>query len=152
MAKTGATVSLGGAWKDWIPTLGALVGSFSLGNGTMVAKYIEIGKTVHYRIHITFGSTTTMATLQPTFTLPVATTTYQNSAGTVMGFVHMEDTGTGNAFGVVEKAALNPTTTMTIFVCDTSGTYQQLGNLTTTVPFTWGNTDQINISGTYERA
>ncbi len=152
MAKTDASVSLGGSWKSWTPTLGALVGSFSLGNGTMVGRYIQIGKTVHYRLHITFGSTSTMAIVQPTFTLPVATPTYANTAGTVMGFVHMEETGVGNAFGVVEKAAINPTTTMTIFVYNTAGTYQTLGNLTTTVPFIWGDTDQINISGTYEAA
>lgn len=44
----------GGAWTSWSPTFTG----FTIGNGTVTARYTLIGKTVHARFHILYGSTT----------------------------------------------------------------------------------------------
>ena len=44
------------AWQDWTPTYT----NFSLGNGTVDARYTQIGKTVHFTISIVLGSTSSM--------------------------------------------------------------------------------------------
>jgi hypothetical protein len=45
------------AWVAYTPTLG----NVSLGNGTVDFKYAQLGKVVHVRGILTFGSTTTVS-------------------------------------------------------------------------------------------
>lgn len=71
---TGVT-SLGGVWSTYTPTWSGQTGTPpALGNGSMSARYFQIGKIVHFWIKITGGTTTTFGsgTLGYTFTLPVA--------------------------------------------------------------------------------
>lgn len=133
-------------WDNWTPTFA----NFSIGNGTLVAKYKQIGKVVYYRLHITFGTTTSLGT-GPTFTLPVASKAYPNVAGSILGNIHMEDTGSSNAIGLVEKGSAS-TTICNLYVNTASGTYLGVSGISGTLPWTWGNTDQINVTGHYEAA
>jgi hypothetical protein len=60
----------GGAWQAWTPTVGAS-GSMSIGSTTVVARYLQVGKTVSFYLYIagTIGgsvSTTITATLPVT--------------------------------------------------------------------------------------
>ena len=49
-----------GFWTAYTPTLGASGTVPSLGNGTLVGKYTQIGLTVFYKLQLTLGSTTTL--------------------------------------------------------------------------------------------
>lgn len=68
-----------GAWTSWTPTFAG----FTLGNGTVVAKYTQVGKIVHWNVVVTCGSTSADSAATATFTLPV--TAARSSAG--VGFV-----------------------------------------------------------------
>lgn len=70
--------SMLGAWTPYTPTwIAQSGGTPSIGNGTIFADYIKIGRTVHFRIHLTWGSTTTGggANANWAFTLPSAPST-----------------------------------------------------------------------------
>jgi hypothetical protein len=54
------------AWQTWSPTLSNL----TQGNGTIEAKYIQIGKTVYFRFTFILGTTSAVGSI-PTITLPV---------------------------------------------------------------------------------
>lgn len=133
-----------GAWSDWTPTLTNL----TQGNGTVLARYRQFGKTVHYKFRFTLGSTSAVGT-SPRFTLPVAPV---NSApndytGSMpMGVVVLTDTGTTNRWGYIQ---LSSGSTVDIIAFSTTGT--SVG-ITATSPHTWASTDIIAVSGTYEAA
>lgn len=57
----------GGAWTSWTPTFSG----FTLGNGTAAAYYKQVGKTVHWNLVVTAGSTSAATASTATFTLPV---------------------------------------------------------------------------------
>jgi len=137
---------VGGAWTSWSPTWTNL----SVGNGTVVAKYARIGKLVHARLSLVFGSTTSVSG-SVSFSLPV---TRVANAGTAtvspMGLVRLFDTSAGFALeGTIVNAS---TTTGQAIVWDTSGTYAKGAALSSTVPFTWATGDEIGAQFLYEAA
>lgn len=131
-------VGLTTAWRAWTPTYA----NFTPGSATVVAKYIQIGKTVHFRLNITLSGST-MGSV-PTFTLPVTSVTY--STNFPIGFAQFLDANVAPYNGYAQWAS---TTTATIRSWDTNN---NAGNLSSTAPFTWANSDQISINGTYEAA
>lgn len=129
-----------GAWTAYTPTLT----NVTLGNGTMVASYKQIGKTVVFKIEFTFGTTTSFSGF-PSFSLPV--TAVNNNLFSYIGNVHMLDAGTQNYIGLT---ALDSTTKVTPIVINASGTYATQTTVSATVPFTWGNADSFRLNGIYE--
>jgi len=67
------------AWQSWTPSFTAL----TVGNGTLSAYYLQNGKTVHFRIYLIFGSTTSLPSATDVYsTLPVnASSNYPNATG-----------------------------------------------------------------------
>lgn len=125
-------------WQDWTPTLGNLSG------GTLnYAKYIQIGKTVHYRLAYTLAGAGVAGSV--TFSLPVTSIAYVGSA--IIGRIRFQDTGTGNTYGVVQYSS---TTTGLMVVETANATYLTGSVLSSTVPHTWASTDIISVTGTYE--
>lgn len=133
-------------WQSWAPTFTGI----TLGNGTVVARYNQTGKTVNFRILITFGSTTTLPTgADNVFTAPVppsatAYPQYNNSIGTGMIVISTNNyplISRVYSSTQIEMAGLksNGTTSVTTYPITT-------GNLTMTT----GNT--IQLSGSYEAA
>lgn len=57
-----------GLWSSYTPTIS---GGFSIGNGSLVSKYSQVGKIVYVKIDITTGSTTSIGDGLK-FTLPSA--------------------------------------------------------------------------------
>lgn len=133
-------VGSGTAWTTWAPSYANL----TIGNATVVAKYQQFGKTVHYRLEIVFGNTSAMGTA-PTFSLPVTATTYQTN--TVIGGHAVFDASAPGTYGAVAKWAT--TTTALVQYLDTNGNGQ---NINGTSPFTWTTSDGIFMLGTYEAA
>lgn len=122
---------LNAAWVSYAPT----VASMSVGNGTLVGAYKEIGKTVYFRIFFTFG-TTSAVTPGPTFSLPVAAL---------------------NALSVVSAAFFDSSASTYLpgvgvtYSTTTVGPVATGGPLTSTIPFTWATGDTMRLSGFYEK-
>lgn len=135
-----ATNDISGAWTSFTPTWTGL----TIGNATVDAKYMQIGKTVHFFISATMGSTTTFSGAF-TATLPVTA-----RIGAEYRFpIGMKDVSAGNNyFGTTFN---HSTTVMNLAM--TGGANGLLpGTLGPTGPFTWAVSDLLTISGTYEAA
>lgn len=140
-AKLQAGTGSSWTWQDWAPTLTNLSG------GTITfAKYVQQGKTVFFRFLYTLAGANVSGSVR--VTLPVAATV-STSASVVAGVIYLTDTGAATYGGLMEIFNAN---TVTILVSNTSSTYEGFSVLSSTVPFSWGNTDTIYISGTYEAA
>jgi hypothetical protein len=150
MAETKVTkdeLEFGDDWADWTPTFSSL----TLGNGTLVAKYTQIGKTIHFYIRWTLGSTSSVGT-GGTITGPVVPSSIYtdlrsnlgnlqlfdtSAATTVLGYCRFEDVSTG---------AIRPVK------YTVSGSNIVDAGVTSTVPFTWATGDVMTLQGTYEAA
>lgn len=130
------------AWQSWTPTLTNL----TLGNGTVTAKYRQIGKTVHFHFTFTWGTTSAVSGT-PTFSLPV--TAVAQNVYIIIGRCTLNDTGTRQFLGFVNQAS---TTTANIFAEASDVSFSYAFGITSTIPFTWTNTDVMTASGTYEAA
>jgi hypothetical protein len=126
------------SWTTWTPTINNL----TQGNGTLTARYIQVGKVVNFFISFTFGSTSSM-TGAMNFSLPVSSS---QNIFTIYGIA--DDVGNVGypLFAQVES------NTAYVRAINTSGTYASATNVSATIPFTWGNTDRFNFSGSYEVA
>lgn len=142
------TSVISNSWQSWTPTWTNL----TVGNGVTVARYIQIGKTVHFQLNFTLGTTSAVG-VTPTVTLPVATSgSYITDSvnGSQMGSFMFTDAAAAVYMGV---GRLQTTTIVTIAVLGAAATYvNHPTGLTSTTPFTWGTGDIIHWSGTYEAA
>jgi hypothetical protein len=130
------------AWDTYTPTWAASGTAVALGNGTLTGKWIRLGKTVHYRIQLTMGSTTTFGTGTYSFVLPTAAHA-DYTANMHMGNGLALDSS-GAVFNNLTAGWLSSTT---VFVLGTANT-----SIGQTVPWTWAVSDKISIAGTYEAA
>ena len=142
---TGASASDLTAWTSYTPTITADGGGFSIGNGVASGRYKQIGKTVFFYAKFVYGSTTSPGSGHWNFSLPV---TAQNSNFTFSasildsGVAWYGGIGNGNYTGSTTSFAVNVTSP------DAGvSTWVVVGN---GGPFTWGDTDNITISGSYE--
>lgn len=133
-------VNASGAWQTWTPSYT----NITVGNGTVVAKYKQVGKKVSFRFRLTFGTTTSISTA-PTITLPVT------AASDAVDFFSGDGAQTVGGTGASQGGSVYilSTTTMRPVSINTNGVYI---DITATVPFTWTNTDRLQVSGTYEAA
>lgn len=145
-AASGETTGLKytGGWTTYTPTWTNL----TVGNGTVTARYCQIGKLVIGYVQIVLGSTSSVGT-GPYFTLPV---TGASVTGTniQIGNMYLEDAGVAGYYGVT---TYNSTTTTKPQVLFANSTYAGgFAALTATVPFTWGTGDLFNSVFIYEAA
>jgi hypothetical protein len=115
----------------------------TVGNGTLIARYQQIGKTINLEIDFLFGSTSAVTGLV-VFGLPV---TAKLGSYTNAGVVTLGKYAVGNYAG---SAGLQTTSNFYIGAIQTSGTYGFEVGLSSTVPFTWGTADRISVRMTYE--
>jgi len=131
-----------GDWAAYTPAWTSSGTAPALGNGTIVGKFVQIGKTVAGRIFLTMGSTTTYGTGNYLFSLPV--TANASEVGVSVSVAKGVDTGINEYVGI---AAITTTTTLLIQTCASPAAVW-----TNTVPFTWGNTDTLAVRFVYEAA
>ena len=125
------------AYTAWTPTLG----SITIGNGTVAARYAKVGKMVNFQLKITLGSTSAV-TGRITFTLP-------SSANQNVNFAGMFASGGGTDFpGVFFPIG----STVYCDAINTAGTYAVTNVTSATVPLTWGTNNQVWVNGIYEEA
>lgn len=145
-AKLQAGTGTGWTWQTWTPTWTNL----TVGNGTIVARYNQTGKTVNAHIELTFGSTTSISG-QVDFTLPItASSTYLGN--NQIGTGSLEDFGITIYDPWIITSGGSPTTKCVIHVKNAAGTYVSFTALSSTIPFTWGNGDIIHVNIKYEAA
>ena len=136
---------LGAAWQSWTPTWTNL----TVGSGTLSAKYVQIGKTVHFRIIFVYGSGSSVGS-NPTFTLPVTHVSYTTPGSYLqIGYGECYDVGVASYNTAIR---LNSTTVCQLYVLNGSTTVVQPTAITSTSPFTWASGDGFAIQGTYEAA
>lgn len=134
------------SWPTYTPSLTNL----TIGNGTIAAAYVQIGKTTHCRGLITLGSTSSV-TGAASFALPVTAVSFYNTNYIVtLGTMTSQDvSATTSYLGYV----LSLTTTTAIFVWQNTATANSTWALSSnTVPFTWATGDTISWDITYEAA
>lgn len=143
MAASGETTGLkwAGEWTTWSPTYPN--SSITVGNGTVVARYRQIGNSIEYFWRLTWGSTTS-ATNFPFVSYPAtpAYFTYNN------GIATFQDNGVityiGSPYMDGQGFLLTSITT--------SATYGYHGTVGPSLPTTWATGDTWVISGSYEAA
>jgi len=120
----------------------------TVGNGTVTAKYLQIGKLVLVHIIFTLGSTSAVSG-DITITLPV---TAAAATGNLIGLGRARyfDTSANAAFdGDVHDTS---TTTAMLRINKVDGTYSQAALASSTVPFTWATGYAITAQFWYEAA
>jgi DNA/RNA endonuclease YhcR with UshA esterase domain len=131
------------AWTAYTPVWTASSTNPGLGNATLTGHYAQIGSTVHFRIRLRAGSTTTFGTGSYRFTLPVEAVAVFSGAGEIIGQAAILDNSLGDRY---VRHAYTFSSTICSLV-DEAGVA-----VTNTVPFTWASLDNLSIVGTYEAA
>jgi hypothetical protein len=142
-SSTATGLEYAGAYTSFTPSWVNL----TLGNGTTVGRYLQIGKFIHIWANLIFGSTTVITPGTLRMTLPVNfvgdTAVVHNSGNAIF-----LDTGSTAYAGSIQMI-----TTQAILQAElATGTYLTQTGVSAIVPFTWGNTDEITLSIVYEVA
>lgn len=133
------------AWQTYSPTWTNL----TTGNGTLnFAKYTQIGKTTHFRLSFTFGSTSSISG-EVSVTLPATAYSGVTASDQLNGIGQFND-----ASGERYTAFLyfGSSTTVTLRYMNASATSLFIRAISSTLPMTWTTSDQILIAGSYEAA
>lgn len=134
------------AWDTWVPSLtGITLGT----GGTATGEYQRVGRTIHYRINIIFGTSGVVTATDPTFTLPVSPDAAYIVDKVPLGEALILDAGTANYSGVVLRTS-GAVCRVILRRADT--TYVTHAAITATVPMTWAINDSLCCVGTYEAA
>jgi len=134
-----------GGFTTWTPSFTGV----TVGNGTTVARYNQIGKLVHAEFIFVLGSTSAV-TGSINISLPV-TAKVGATLAPAAGFAgSLLDAGTAiyDAIAVISSAG----TLAELFAVNSAGTYANFAVTTGSVPFTWGISDAISFNITYEAA
>jgi hypothetical protein len=132
------------AWDTWVPTWTNL----TVGNGTVTAKYKQIGKNVHFKLSLVWGSTTSVSGTV-SVSLPVTSVSVVGS-GVPLGSARLIDISAGLFY--TGFATHLSTTTMKISWSSASGSGQIETNISNVSPATWTTSDEFHLNGFYEAA
>lgn len=130
-------------WFSWTPSFTNLSGG-----SLNYARFRMSGKNVDYRFKYSLAGAGVSGSV--TFTLPVAENAdYDQTGVTPMGLAQFRDAGTAVISGMV---LWNSTGVADVRALNAASTYATQVTLSSTIPFTWANTDQIHAVGTYQAA
>lgn len=139
----GGTSGMFGSWLTWAPNWTNL----TVGNGTVIARYVQLGKLTEFWVEITFGTTTSISG-NVSFSLP-ATAQAGYGIDHPIGISRMADSGVQGYPGMLYMAT---TTTVRAVPMNASGTYAADAAMNATTPFAFGASDWMFCSGKYEAA
>jgi hypothetical protein len=125
--------TIGDAWTAFTPALTNLT-------GTAAGRYVKAGRLVVFEVNVTVTAVTGIIGIALPFTAVAARSAGFNA--------RLQDVGT-NIFSAICDAS---TTRVDIYAQLTSATYGLAAATSSTVPFTWGANDIVQLSGTYEAA
>ncbi|MFZ3150255.1 MAG: hypothetical protein WA116_01070 [Anaerolineaceae bacterium] len=129
-------------WYTYTPTWTASTTNPALGNGTLTGRYTLIGKTCVGNIYLVMGSTTTYSSGAWSLSLPF---TAANAGVRYSGTWIIIDPGVANYQGALFIGSGQ--NKIDAFVRDGYSNY-----FSSTVPYTWGSSDYLILSFTYEIA
>lgn len=132
-------VDMQAAWTTFTSTWSGATTNPVLGNGSLDTAYMKIGKTVHLRLRLVFGSTTTAGSGLYGFTLPAAITPAY--VQTLPGFA-------SNSLGTLRY-------TLGAYLTAGSGIFRIANSANSSgvasgSPLAWANGDQLVLGGTFE--
>jgi hypothetical protein len=137
--RANSSAATGLEWTDgtgtWTPTYSNL----TIGNGTVISRYVRVGKQITIYWRLSFGSTTAITGGYPYFTLPFNA----NGTGLIFGLAHYNDSGTGDYSGgcyISGGSVVYPIVNLT----------SAWNGLSPTIPFTWATGDVIDVNLTYQ--
>jgi len=134
-----ASAATGLEWVDGATTWTPTYTNITIGNGTVTAKYVRVGKIVTAFFSLAFGSTTAITANYARFTLPVAA-----ASNFCSGWGQYEDAGTGNGFMGFYVAG---------FDCYPTRAITGLWNgIDATNPITWTTNDKLSFLLKYQVA
>jgi hypothetical protein len=135
-----------GAWTAYTPTFTAGGGGTNVGaGGSISGAYCRIGKLVHFRVILVIGTGASI-TGAWSFTLPVTPASTTAAALPLSGIAYDNGTAWYAVTPIIQSGALVPLT------FSATGSYAQGAVISNAVPFTFDNTDQLIMTGTYEAA
>lgn len=134
-----------GEWVSYAPTWTGSGGNPAIGNGTIVGKYRQVGKSVDFSIMVTMGSTTTYGSGQWSLTLPFAPVLN----GGNWFFIGAARTSVTYFLG--GEIVTPGSATMTLRCLPTTAGNNYV-SASPTVPVTWATGNILAISGSYEAA
>ncbi len=135
-----------GVWGTWV----AAYVNLTVADGTVVSRFVQIGKTVHAKFELTFGATTTIDASAPTISVPVTSTSlYTNELRLWIGGAQLLNSGFATHPGLARLAS---TSTFEVMVYKADATYTTIVPISATVPHTWGEFDVLSFAATYEVA
>ena len=123
-----------GTWTSYTPSTGGI----TVGNGTIVASYSIVNKLVFGSILFTLG-TTSAITGDVYFTLPITLVSNQSGVASCI------DAGVRGYDAFVDFSA----TAAYVRIKSLINSYISSANLSSTVPHTWGATDNISVRFMY---
>lgn len=143
------TLFSGSSWTTYTPAWTAISGTQpTLGNGTLLGRYQQLGKTIHVFMQLILGSTSTLGTAQWQLALPLPAV----SGGGLVQVLHGRffDTSASAPYTVVGHLTDGTTARLEI-----QGTNPNLTSLVASgpqMPFTPATGDYVTVEGTYEGA
>lgn len=133
-------------WQSYTPTLT----NFTIGNGTLTCKYFRQGKKITVRFFVRFGSTTGMGT-DPTVSLPVTAEALVATANIMQEGHFSAFDSSANSYYYGSFAA-SSTTTKTLRIWATNGTFASPQVMGAATPMTWAVNDEIAGEFIYDAA
>lgn len=134
-------------WDDWTPSYT----NFTKGNATgEIARYLQVGDIVHIWYTITFGSTTTIDSSYPAWTLPVANHASLSGDGPPIGHTSIRDDSAAVLYGgplMIDSDKVYPH-----LWNHASGSYSRLSALSASAPGSLTTDDVLSFRGSYEVA
>jgi hypothetical protein len=128
------------SWATFTPS----IANFTLGNGTLYARYVQIDKLVVGYLTVTFGSTTSVSG-NMFWSLPVTT-------ATASSFVSMSGVVDGSGGVTLLTGAIYSTTGALMRAVKTDGTYATGATTSSTIPVTWTTGNTFTFQFSYEAA
>lgn len=130
-------------WQAWTPSYT----NITVGDGTVVARYQQIGKTVIAYYSLTFGSTTSI-TSSIAISLPIEAA--RSGDPIQQGWCSLFDSDPGSVYhGTVRNVS---STTFRPRYLSVSGSFIITASVVSTSPFTWASGDSMNMTLIYEAA
>ncbi|WP_060952388.1 hypothetical protein [Streptomyces hygroscopicus] len=137
--------SMFAAWTTYTPTWTAANTNPSLGNGTLIGRYLKVGLTCTAHINLTMGSSTTYGSGNYSWALPFPSA---NTGCTYIGHAHLLS-GSTRWMG---QFVISPASTTASPFFPANATTTTAAFMQATVPTVLAATHQLRITVTYETA
>jgi hypothetical protein len=144
LGPTGPVSSDGLAWPTYIPTWTAASSNPVIGNGSLIGRVKQIGKTTFISIKLTIGSSTTFGSGYWKLTLPFNAV---NADSVLLKTIFYKSSGTTWYQGL-SWTSYDGNTSYIVPLLDQGATGSAA--ITSIVPFTWATGDTLTITGSYE--